>query len=291
MSKYKFSGHETFQCRFFWLKKGFDYIKQGKDFKSTDALIDLGVGKNMVSSINHWMKAFSLIDVETGGITEFGKNLFDDVGFDPYLEDVGSLFLLHYNIVRQKETASLYEIAFIDFRRTRIDSEFTTEILFEYLTRKLRSERIDFSDKTLRNDIRVFIKTYQASLRKGSKSLEDDFSSILIDLKYLEPIHETFINGEQVFRMNYGLQKDLDELVLLFAILDTFPDSNSIAIEEIQSKVSDVFLLNREGTEEKLNRLNDRKMVVYKVDAGRKEIQLKSDLNKWDVLKRYYGRI
>jgi hypothetical protein len=39
-----FSGHETFQCRHLWLKKGYDYVKSGKSFSAEDAVVELGVG-------------------------------------------------------------------------------------------------------------------------------------------------------------------------------------------------------------------------------------------------------
>lgn len=59
MSKLRFSGHESFQCRNLWLKKGYDYLKSKREYKSPFneewAVIDLGVGKNMVSSIRFWM--------------------------------------------------------------------------------------------------------------------------------------------------------------------------------------------------------------------------------------------
>jgi hypothetical protein len=60
MSKLRFSGHDTFIVRTFWPKKGYDFIKNGGNFNAEDAVIDLGVGKNMVSSINFWMKALGL---------------------------------------------------------------------------------------------------------------------------------------------------------------------------------------------------------------------------------------
>ncbi len=31
--------------------------------------------------------------------------------------------------------------------------------------------------------------------------------------------------------------------------------------------------------------------LVYKQDAGRKEVQFKKKMDKWDVLMSYYGRI
>src|SRR5688572_12512757 len=94
-TKYTFSGHESFHCRQLWLKKGFDYIKSGRSFTDPDAVVTLGVGKNMVTSIKFWLKAFNIIDAGEN-LTEFAKFIFEDNGFDPYLEDDQSLWLLHY---------------------------------------------------------------------------------------------------------------------------------------------------------------------------------------------------
>lgn len=63
ITKYTFSGHDSFQCRQLWLKKGYDYILEGKNFNDEDAVVQLGVGKNMVSSIiRFWLKAYSIVN-------------------------------------------------------------------------------------------------------------------------------------------------------------------------------------------------------------------------------------
>lgn len=41
--KYTFSGHDSFQCRQLWLKKGYDYILSEKSFNDEDAVVKLGV--------------------------------------------------------------------------------------------------------------------------------------------------------------------------------------------------------------------------------------------------------
>jgi hypothetical protein len=51
MPKLSFSGHETFHCKTHWLKKGYDFVKNGGNFNNPDAVVNLGVGKNMVTSI------------------------------------------------------------------------------------------------------------------------------------------------------------------------------------------------------------------------------------------------
>jgi hypothetical protein len=50
----KFSGHESFHCRPFWLKKGFDFMNTNQQF-TDKAGIELGVGKNMAGSIRFWL--------------------------------------------------------------------------------------------------------------------------------------------------------------------------------------------------------------------------------------------
>ena len=77
ISRFTFSGHDSFQCRQLWLKKGYDYIQDQKSFNDEDAIVQLGVGKNMVSSIRFWLKAFNVIDNKEIP-TEFGKRIFDN---------------------------------------------------------------------------------------------------------------------------------------------------------------------------------------------------------------------
>ena len=100
---YKFSGHESFPCKTLWLKKGYDFVRNENDFNSPNAVISLGVGKNMVSSIRYWLKAFGITDA-TENLTEIGNYLFDEEnGRDKYLEDLATLWLLHFNIVFLQE--------------------------------------------------------------------------------------------------------------------------------------------------------------------------------------------
>ena len=73
----RFSGHDTFHCKEQWLLKGLQLIenqgvKQEKPFEIQYAIPLLGVGKNMVRSIQHWLKAFNLID-DKNDISTFGK--------------------------------------------------------------------------------------------------------------------------------------------------------------------------------------------------------------------------
>ena len=287
MNNWRFAGHETFHCKHFWLKKGYDFTSERNSFKENDAVVKLGVGKNMVSSIQFWMNAFGIYEEDE--ISEFGNNIFNNDGFDSFLEDEGSLWLLHYKLL-SKNYSSIYKLAFINFRKTRISSEFTSKQLEDFLSKLLISEGVNFSQKSIENDVKVFIRNYVSLYKKGAKSLEDDFSSLLINLDIISIVPDSHIEGLQVFKLLYNAKENLPSEVLLFSILDSFDGEMSIAVNDIQNEISDIFLCNREGTEAKLIELQDKGYIVYKDDSGRKEIQIKNKLNKWDVLKNYYEK-
>lgn len=92
-TKYVFSGHESFPCKQLWLKKGYDFLVEGNNFNAPDAVVKLGVGKNMVSSIRYWLRAFAM--TMNDELTPMAHYLFDDKsGKDPFIEDLGTLWLL-----------------------------------------------------------------------------------------------------------------------------------------------------------------------------------------------------
>src|SRR5487761_1294327 len=92
-----FARHETFHPRFGWLRKAYEGAVLGADlFAQPSATVTLGVGKNMVHAIRYWGMAFKLLEVTEDqqrrqklGVapTELARALFNDDGWDPYLED------------------------------------------------------------------------------------------------------------------------------------------------------------------------------------------------------------
>ena len=56
---FRFSGHETFAFRHAWLPKAYRLLKQDPSaFSHEDnAMIELGLGKNMVRALRFWVEA------------------------------------------------------------------------------------------------------------------------------------------------------------------------------------------------------------------------------------------
>ncbi|GCC53221.1 DUF4007 domain-containing protein [Chryseotalea sanaruensis] len=285
--KMTFSGHESFQCRQLWLKKGYDFVVQGKSFNSDDAVVELGVGKNMVSSIRYWMKAFNLL-TKDDKLTIFASKLLSDDGWDPYLEDEGSLWLLHYHLVKSG-FASTYSIVFNELRKEKI--EFTRDNFISLVKRKSDFEKtFFFNERTLIEDFSVMTKMYQRS-NSSSKDKEDSFSGLLTDLDLIK----SYTKSKEDFLIIENTERpEIPAEIILFAILDneTFDKSvNFNAIEQNYNSVGSVFAINRPGLLQKIDALTTKytKNLTFNDHAGIKELQFKVKPTAMSILNKYYA--
>ena len=162
-----FARHETFHPRFGWLKKGFDQAAQDPTiFLRDDATVRLGVGKNMVRSIRYWCTAFKLLEEDRP--TAFGKQLLGSSGWDPYLEDPASLWLLHWKLLEDPCSVTTWAFVFNQFRSV----EFTIDELFNQLCDYRDREAARVADSSLRKDMNCLLRMYGSQPFKASASEE-----------------------------------------------------------------------------------------------------------------------
>ena len=285
--KYTFSGHDSFQCRQLWLKKGYDYVQEGKSFNDEDAVVQLGVGKNMVSSIRFWLKAFNIIDNKDNP-TGFGKRLFDDEnGYDPFLEDEASLWLLHYHLVKNG-FSSIYSIIFNEFRKEKLF--FNKETFVNYVKRIGESNSdLNFNENTVAKDFIVFANLYKNDTE--SKDIEDSFSGILSEIELLKT---TGKGKEEQFYIENTERDNLPGAVVLFTILDNPNYGNSINLNSLEFDLNSpgsIFALNRSGLMNKISEIvSEFKNITFTDQAGIKELQFKKKSDAFTILDTYYGK-
>jgi hypothetical protein len=293
--KLQFSGHDSFVCKHLWLKKGYDYLVDNKNFSSESAVVDLGVGKNMVNSISFWLKSFGLID-DKGKPNEISQYLFGKkAGADPYIENLGTVWLLHYKLIETNK-ASIYNLVFNQFRKGR--SEFTKEQLLTFVKRLLDSERLKgFNANTVNTDIGVFFRSYLKPYYKESKiDIEEDFSSLLIDLDLISVHKAENAEGKLVdwYKIENKVQVDLPAEVVLFSILDNPAYGKSISFKDLLTGYNSpgvVFAISEEGLLSKIETITSRyKSITFTESAGVRELQFRRTINKYDVLNAYYSQ-
>ena len=116
-----FGGHEKFVFRYGWLKKGIDAINENPlVFADEEALTTLGVGKNMVRSIRHWCLAIGLATETKDAsrarplkLTKLAQKLIAGKNsWYPYFEDIGSLWLLHWQLTNNLVRGYVWNLSF-----------------------------------------------------------------------------------------------------------------------------------------------------------------------------------
>jgi len=281
VQKFSFSGHETFVCKQYWLKKGFDFINSKKSFTEESSVVDLGVGKNMVASIRFWMKSFNLLD-NTDNLTDFAKYVFGKKGKDPYVEDIGTLWLLHYFLVKTSR-ASIYHLFFNEFSSE--NTYFEKENIIKFILRKLQESNINnVNSKTIEKDINVLIRSYYKD--ENTKDIEEDSINLLNELEMIK-------KDKKHYYFNHDNKQDIPEEILFFTILD-FLDKNEKTVSINRICYSDlspgkIFLLNKPEIIEKIRLLESKfSGIVYSSQAGIETVQLKKTFGKWGILDDYY---
>lgn len=286
MAKLSFSGHETFSCKIYWLKKGYDFVKAGKKFTDEDAVVDLGVGKNMVTSIRFWLKAFGLTD-EQDHLTEFANFIFsDENGVDAYLEDPLTLWLLHYQIVKN-DKASIYNLIFNRFRRERL--EFNRTHLKQFVNRVCAEQDVAFSPKTIDADIKVFFSNY---LSQDSADIEDAYANVLQELGLINVSKQLDSDDNLVDIFRFQLTpKNIPIEAILYVLLDKSETTTSIGLSSLANdpnQLGNIFLITESALTDLLKTIPSE-FAVFSETAGNQVLQLNSNLKSFDILQQYYN--
>ena len=280
--KYVFSGHESFPCKTLWLKKGYDFVKENGNWNDADSVVRLGVGKNMVASIRYWMRAFGLL--ENDKLTDIADYIFDaDKGKDPFVEDLGTLWLLHYLLVSTRE-ATLYHLLFTRFQRERLT--FGREEVLNFVKRTMTEvgKLKTYNENTVKKDVGVLLQNYVQPQKAQSM---EDYSSLLFDLDLIRQSAD----GKQ-YTFNVEGKRQLPLEILLFAILREKGTDSSVDYDTLQN-VGNMFCLNDMELISMLMAIQIKypDLLRYSDTAGLRQVQLLKSITYHKVLAYYYEEL
>ena len=214
-----FARHETFHPRYGWIKKGFDAVaeRDAQIFLQDDASVALGVGKNMVRAIRYWCHAMKVLEEASGARsagsvpTAFGRQLFGRDGLDPYLENLGSLWLLHWRLFEPQCTATAWYFAFNVFVRQEFTADELNAALAAYVAREFPTARL--ASSSLKKDVSCILRMY-AEAPTGATVGEDSIQCPFTELGLLRPI------GQKSFAFNIGPKPGLTSWLITAAALE-----------------------------------------------------------------------
>ena len=229
-AKPNFARHETFHPRYGWFRKAYTFVAEDpRIFIKEDAPVQIGVGKNMVRAIRFWGLAAKLIEVAPQFPnrrppdlvpTPLGNTLFGDSGWDRYMEDPGTLWLLHWLLLAPLSRLPVWWLAFNEFHAV----EFTDDDLEMVITTQLEAvaEWPKPHLSSVRKDISALLRTYAPTERSGSTGIDD-----LLDcpLRELNLIGRSSATGQ--YRFTLGVKPTLPSAILTYSVLDYITRTNT----------------------------------------------------------------
>lgn len=214
------------------------------------------------------------------GLTQLGKELLGDGGWDPYLEDIGSLWVLHYHMVKAGH-ASIASLIFNELR-DRLP-EFTVKQYADFVT----SEKTKANRKTVEKDFGVFVRNYRDKEREEVEV--DDLGGLLADL---ELVGMKKVDSEKVYYIPRKRRASLPARILLYAILDALPEGRSLSLNVIMEAVGKTFALDKDGMTElltEIGRIYSKKGITFTPSSGVYELQFKDRPTSRAILAEHYA--
>jgi hypothetical protein len=289
-----FSGHETFPLRYTWLPKGIQAKQNDTDiFQRDDAMATLGVGKNMVSAIRYWCRVLGLLDKDANdSVTEFGEAIFAESGYDPYLEDVGTLWLLHWHLTRHSSQATTWLLTFTQ----RSQDTFTRDQLLNWLDTYSQQQGKTISRNSLKRDVDVFTRTYVPSQPTRTRPLEETFDSPLVELGLIFEQDDPDQGGKgSVCYLPRREQTTLPIDMFVYALHDYWQgvaaDQQTLSFDRLQYALGcpgGAFRLSDNAMTARLEQLPDWSKLRFDETAGMRQLYRDGTLDLANILARYY---
>ncbi|MDQ8203338.1 DUF4007 family protein [Pelagicoccus sp. SDUM812003] len=301
----RYSGHETFVCRYAWLPKVVGALS-GKDngalFKDEDeAMVRLGIGKNMVRSAKFWAEAAQIITDSPEGhrLTPFGERLLGREGHDQYFEQLETLWLIHWKIATNSKRPLYHWDQMLNHWHR---SEFSESEAKIFLERGLPPEQAKRSKRTLSDGLRVFINSYVQAKGKKGEIGEDNLDCPLVELDLLRWSGDRINSDNQresIYSFNIEDKPSISSELIAYCINDLWSSSHHRASSSLgfrivsteESSPGQVFKLPEASIRAHLDALSSvtRGAIVFEESQSMQQIWRRGNVSEMDLLDAIFA--
>ena len=291
----KFRGHETFFIRKGWLYKGMsNIVREPGVFQGVagNPMDVLGIGANMVKSLRYWLTTTQLTSEPKTGkknqfLTELGKIIYEN---DAYMEEIGSIWLVHYMLAINMDDATSWYIFFNEFNKT----EFTVEDFHSAVVKYVRmQEDVSVpSDRAIDDDFTCLMNTYVPRIKLNPAKVhpESNIDCPLGELGLVDVINKR----ERFYKKSVPKLDMLPQMILLSAIINGADGNKEIRISSLQNdkfQIGKIFNLDSITLINALYRLETTGLIKVIRTAGLDIIRIETDMNFLDCVKAYYAEL
>lgn len=289
----RFRAHETFFIRKGWLYKGIKNVVHDKTVFMGDngnPMDILGIGANMVKSLRYWLQAVGLTVEPTSGkkyqtLTPFGEIIYEN---DKYIEEIGTLWLLHYKLVANEVDATAWYYFFNEFNR----NEFNRDDFVKQLNTYILLNESEVSDRSLDDDFNCIINTYLPRIKSnpGKVHPENNIDCPFGELSLVDIANKKF----KTYKKSVPKIDSIHPLVVLAVIIDQAKGEKQIKISSIQNdkcNVGKVFNLDIITLTSLLNKIELMGYITVVRTAGLDVIDIQRQIDFLECVREYYDAI
>jgi hypothetical protein len=305
-ANFRFSGHETFPCRYTWLPKAVRNLADDSALFSDEdtAMVSLGVGKNMVRAIRFWADAAAVATPTKSRssnieVSDFGKTVFGKGGHDEFLEDIRTLWLIHWNFsTNMREPLFAWHFMLNYWHRT----DFTRNEVLEAFQREGERMEKKLSPVTLDHHFTTFLHTYFPTSSKKGEVIEDNLDSPLVELELIQKVGERAgkdsMRREAIYAFRVEEKPEISAELFVYCLADfwekRFPQEKTIPFRQVavgEGSPGQVFKLPEQAMRERLESVERDScgLFTYQESSALQQVVRQRQPNRQDLLERVYA--
>lgn len=281
-NKVKLKGHESFSIREGWLTKGiFEVSKNPKIFSEKNLTEIFGIGTNMVKSLKYWLIVSNLILENKKNyyvLSELGELIKE---YDPYMEDIFSLYFIHSYIVQNTERALIWNLFFNKCNMAEFSKD-DIQARIEYI---LNSKNLEYNAKILRDEISALLKTYTNEQKNDTP--ENNFTCPLVELKLVKKI------DKNTYKKEKSTLNNLDPYVVFWLLINQAKERDSINIEELlkdDNSVGRILNLDKITLNNYLDYLKRVGLITLNRTAGLNMVYINKRYTMQEIFEIHFGK-
>ena len=291
----KFRAHDTFFIRKGWLSKGMRCVSNKPDVfvdKNENPMDVLGIGANMVKALRYWLQVVGLTEEPSKGkrdqhFTALGKMVY---AHDTYIEELGTLYLLQYELASQKEEATAWYFFFNEFSMSEFSKEDFVAALEKYI--KMEDSDSSVASRSLSDDFTCIINTYLPRYKSNPTKVSPENN---IDCPFGELGLVDILNKrKKTYKKSIPASDTLNPWVALAVIVDNADGRAEISLNELLNapcNIGRVFNLDSVTMLDVLYKIEKLGLIKINRTAGLDVINLLEDLSFLDCVQHFYDSI
>lgn len=295
ISKMLLNKHGSFYIRNGWPTKIMDALKENSHvFSPNNELIavdSIGVGRVMIKAMRYWACVLGIAKEKKGKqgvshtLTPLALRIFQ---YDPYCNDIGTLWLLHRNLAEDADNATAWNWAFNIYNEMSFEKDGFCDALYAYL----QKEGSSYAKKAVEKEFDCFKNTYVNDQSFSiSKIIEEDTVPFFAPLKLLE-----YKGSGRFERRRLRSQEIPCEVFFACVLMDNkehIAENRQIGIDQLledYNQVGKYMCLNYTMLIELLQQLENKHYLRLVNNFGNRYIEI-NDVNAESILDSYYQMI